>query len=215
MSARSGDEARSQLRVLILGDSISIGYTPYVQEGLIGEASVFRPTLEGGARPENCAGTSRGVKEVQGWLQIDGGSFDVIHFNFGLHDLKRVNAETGRGSNSSSDPHQADLNLYMAQLGEIAGALQDSGAHLIFGTTTPVPPGGVKPHREPADVELYNRAAVELMSEMGIDVNDLYAVALPRLSELQRPVNVHFTPEGSAALADAVVLAIQASQASR
>jgi hypothetical protein len=47
--------------VLILGDSISIGYTPFVQEYLKGRANVFRPMLENG-KPENCAGTTKGVE---------------------------------------------------------------------------------------------------------------------------------------------------------
>ena len=84
-------------KVLILGDSISIGYTPLVQKALEGEAHVFRPMRsEKGA--ENCEGTTYGVTELERWLQIDGGGWDVIHFNFGLHDLKRVHPETRKNS---------------------------------------------------------------------------------------------------------------------
>ncbi|MCA1759186.1 MAG: hypothetical protein LC658_05405, partial [Bacteroidales bacterium] len=53
--------------VLILGDSISIGYTPFVQEYLKGRANVFRPMLENG-KPENCAGTTKGVENIDRWL---------------------------------------------------------------------------------------------------------------------------------------------------
>jgi hypothetical protein len=50
-------------KVLILGDSISIGYTPYVQDMLKEIAEVHRPTLEDGT-PENCEGTTKGILEL-------------------------------------------------------------------------------------------------------------------------------------------------------
>ena len=42
----------------------------------------------------------------------------------------------------------------------------------------------------------------------GILIHDLYAFALVRLGEIQRPVNVHFTPEGSVTLAGEVARVI-------
>lgn len=204
-------EPRGPLRVLILGDSISIGYTSTVRELLADEAVVVRPTLEGGARPENCAGTTKGKEHTGRWLALEGGPFELIHFNFGLHDLKRVDPKTGGGSSDPSAPRQADLERYTEQLRQIALELQASGAALIFATTTPVPEGGVKPHRDPEDVVRYNEAAVSLMGELGIAVDDLYAFALPRLGEIQRPINVHFTPAGSRALGEQVVRSIHAA----
>src|SRR5690242_7520015 len=81
-------KARTALpRVLIIGDSISIGYTPYVKEMLAGEADVDRPA-------ENCQGTKNGIGKIDQWLGDT--KWDVIHFNFGLHDLKHVDAATGK-----------------------------------------------------------------------------------------------------------------------
>ena len=48
-------------------------------------------------------------------------------------------------------------------------------------------------------------AAKEIMNRHDVPINDLYAFALPRLTEIQRPKNVHFTPEGSKQLAGEVV----------
>ena len=42
------------------------------------------------------------------------------------------------------------------------------------------------------------------MDENGIRIDDLYTFALPRLGEIQRPANVHFTPQGSKVLAEQV-----------
>jgi acyl-CoA thioesterase-1 len=198
-------------RVLILGDSISIGYTGHVRKLLGEEAVVVRPTQDAGAKAENCAGTNYGKDHVERWLALDGGPFDVVHFNFGLHDLKRVNPETGSNSKDPADPNQAPLDTYGVQLRSISRRLLDSGATVIFATTTPVPDGALRPHRDPEDVERYNAVAVQVMAELGIQVNDLYAFILPSLGELQRPVNVHFTRAGSAALGGEVAATIRAA----
>jgi hypothetical protein len=201
-------EATEPPRVLLLGDSISIGYTPFVRELLNGHAVVIRPMSNDGARAENCAGTTRGMDHVDRWLKTGGGNFDVIHFNFGLHDLKRVKADSGANSDDKADPQQADLETYSDQLRSITLKLLGSGAQLCFATTTPVPEGGVRPHRDPQDVFDYNAAAVQLMQSLGVTVNDLcsFSQALPAGSQL--PVNVHFSKAGSRDLAGGVASAI-------
>lgn len=199
-------------RVLLLGDSISIGYHAAVVETLGPEFTVVRPMAnpEKG-RAENCEGTTKGVKAIERWLALEGGDWDIVHFNFGLHDLKRVDAQTRRNSNDPADPNQADLATYSQQLAAIADALLACDADLIFATTTPVPEGGVRPHRDPEDVPRYNAAARALMEARGIAIDDLYAFALPRLDELQKPVDVHFTPEGSRLLGEEVARVIRSA----
>ncbi len=183
-------------RVLLLGDSISMGYHDTVVRSLDDEATVIRPK-------GNCEGTTKGVAKITDWLALDGGDFDVVHFNFGLHDLKRVGPD-GRNSDDPNDANQASLEQYERQLRTIVEAIVKSGATPIFATTTPVPEGGVHPHRDPADVDRYNAVAREIMRDFGIDIDDLNGVAARRLDAWQRPVNVHFTTEGSAGLGEAV-----------
>jgi endo-1,4-beta-xylanase len=176
-------------RLLLIGDSISIGYTPPVREALRGRMNVQRI-------PENAAHTRFGAGKVDQWIGSE--KWDVIHFNFGLHDLKIM--EDGK--------HQVPVEEYERHLEAIAKRLQQTGARVIYATTTPVPEGKVSPPRNPADVPLYNQAAKRVMDRLGIPVNDLYAAVLPKLSELQRPVNVHFVDAGSAFLATRVVAEI-------
>jgi len=197
-----------KMRVLILGDSISIGYTPIVKEMLAEDAIVLRAVNAKG-RTENCAGTNHGVKNIDRWLASDGGRWDVIHFNFGLHDLKRVNDETGGNSNDPDDPYQASPKQYERQLREIVGRLKKTGAKLIWATTTPVPAGGVRPHRAVDDPLIYNAIAKRVMSENKIPTNDLFAVATTRQAQIQRSSDVHFSKEGSQLLAAAVVTHIR------
>ena len=206
-------------RVLILGDSISIGYTPFVRQELEGVAEVVRPMrnrAEGASpRPENCEGTNKGVGSIERWLAMEGGPFDVIHFNFGLHDMKRVDPESGRNSNDPLDPHQASPERYQRQLLEITRRLQASGARLVFATTTPVPTGELRPYREPADAVEYNRLALEVMGAEGIEVNDLFGFIEAAAPDLQKPADVHFTREGSRALGGAVAAAVRAIAGTR
>ena len=60
--------------VLILGDSISIGYTPFVRSKLKGVANVFRPLQADGKKPMNCSSSANGLKLlIPGWKIVDGG----------------------------------------------------------------------------------------------------------------------------------------------
>ncbi|MDQ8208251.1 SGNH/GDSL hydrolase family protein [Coraliomargarita sp. SDUM461003] len=194
--------------VLILGDSISISYTLQVRAQLEGKANVFRPHAARGRKPENCQGTTNGVRHIDRWLQ--GRKWDVIHFNWGLHDLKHVDPKTGKNSESFDDPRQAEPDQYEKQLVELVTKLKATGAQLIFATTTPYPEGPDGPARLPEDVELYNSIALEIMQEQAVSVNELYTLCLGKLDTIQLPHNVHFNSAGQALLADAVAEKIEA-----
>lgn len=191
--------------VLIIGDSISLGYTPIVQGLMDGHANIHRPENADGAYL-NCEGTTRGLENIDAWLAA--GDWDVIHFNFGLHDLKHVTS-AGRNSTNPEDPQQADLAQYGKNLRIIVAKLKGTGAKLIFATTTPYPdkPGG--PLRRADQPAQYNDVAREIMVENEIPLNDLHRFVQPRMEELQLPRNVHFKPSGSRALADQVVARIR------
>ena len=186
--------------VLIIGDSISIGYTEQVRTQLEGEANVIH-------NPGNAAGTTLGLEKLQEWLGDT--KWDIIHFNWGLHDLKHV-TESGDNSNDPNDPQQADLATYTANLKVLVKQLEATGAKLIFATTTPYPKG-VRPCRLPADAAKYNAEALTIMNTNNIQINDLYSLALPKLKTLQLPRNVHFKKEGSKVLAEQVAAMIQSA----
>jgi len=199
-------KARTALpRVLIIGDSISIGYTPYVKEMLAGEADVDRPA-------ENCQGTKNGIGKIDQWLGDT--KWDVIHFNFGLHDLKHVDAATGKNSDKEEDPHQSDVETYARNLKEITKKLKATGAKLIFATTTPYPDKVTNPLRRLEDVHVYNRAALKVMKKYKVKIDDLYSFALTIMAAHQIPNNVHFTKDGSKELAGKVVESIRTSLSS-
>lgn len=187
--------------VLILGDSISIGYTLQVRELLKGKANVYRPVAANGKQPENCSGTTAGLQGIDRWLGKR--KWKVIHFNWGLHDLKHVNA-SGANSNRAEDPFQANPQQYAENLEKIVVKLEATGAKLIFATTTPVVVGTTNPLREADAPSQYNTAALKIMKAHGIEVNDLFGLCQPHLAEWQLPKNVHFKPAGSQAMAKQV-----------
>lgn len=184
-------------RVLLIGDSISIGYTLAVREELKGKANVHRPAT-------NCGPTTRGVAEIDKWL--GDGKWDVIHFNFGLHDLKFVD-DQGKNASPDKGHPQVSADDYQKNLETLVARMKKTGAKLIFATTTPVPMGADA--RIKGDEEKYNEIAAGVMKKHGVAIDDLYAFSLPKLAEIQLPANVHFKPEGSKVLAKQVAAEIQ------
>ncbi len=180
-------------RVLLLGDSISMGYTLPVRARLHGKANVQRPA-------ENCSESAKGVKRLDAWLSD--GKWDVIHFNFGLHDVKYLDA-AGKYVTPDKGEQVASVADYEKNLRLIVARLKQTGAKLIFATTTPVP--SASSGRVEHDERRYNEAAVRVMKELGVAVDDLHAVATAQQAKIQLPHNVHFTPQGYDVLADAVV----------
>lgn len=192
--------------VLILGDSVSIGYTLNVRELLKGKANVYRPLMGGSKKPDNCGNTRQGIEKIETWLGST--QWDVIHFNWGLHDLRKMNPAKGQDAGDSSVPSAVSLAEYEKNLDRLVDRLAQTGAVLIFGTTTPYPEG-VTPYRAPADAIRYNEAACRVMNKHGVLIDDLYTPVAPKLAELQQPVNVHFNEEGNAFLGKLVADAIE------
>ncbi len=204
-SFKSLNEEKRLPKILILGDSISIGYFPFIEKSLVGIADIRRPMLPNGGF-ENCGGTSKALKHIYNWIGET--NWDLIHFNFGLHDIKHVNPVNGKNSNSFNDPHQASPEQYEDNLEKIVEILKKTGAKLIFATTTPYPHSKLKPARKPGMHKIYNQIALGVMKKHKVKINDLHSFVLPRMNELQRPNNVHFSEYGSKELAKVVVKSI-------
>lgn len=196
-SHAQGMEATEMPRVLIIGDSISIGYFEPTKALLEGQADVYH-------NPGNAAHTANGLAELDEWLGDT--QWDVIHFNHGLHDLKYMN-EKGALVDPAVGVQQIPIDRYERNLEELTRRLEKTGATLIFATTTPVPEGSSG--RIQGDAKRYNEAALKVMKKYRVRINDLYAFALPRLDAIQRPRNVHFTDEGSRLLAEQVAASIR------
>jgi lysophospholipase L1-like esterase len=189
-------DVRGLPRILLIGDSISIGYTESVRKELAGKANVHRIPINGSS-------TVVGLKNIEVWLGKQ--QWDVIHFNFGLHDLKIM--EGGQ--------HQVALADYQNNLRKIVQRFKKTGARLIWATTTPIPDSRQDPPRVSSDVPVYNTAARKIMEDERVPIDDLYALIKPRQEELQVPANVHFIAAGYNLLAHQVAESILKALQSR
>lgn len=187
-------------RVLIIGDSISIGYTKDVQQLLNGKAAVTRIRGNGG-------NTGRGLQNIDKWLGDK--HYDVIHFNWGLWDLcyRHPESKTQGKRDKKRGIITATPEQYSQNLTKLVARLKQTKATLIWANTTPVPP--LEAGRHEGDGKKYNAIAEKVMKANGIVVNDLHVAILPHMSKYQvGPGNVHFKPEGSKLLAEQVAKAI-------
>jgi lysophospholipase L1-like esterase len=176
-------------RVLLIGDSISMGYTLPVRKALSGKANVHRVMENGGP-------TSKSLEKIDSWLGDK--HWDVIHFNWGLHDLK-----------VEGDKNQVPIDQYEKNLRTLVERLKKTDAKLIWCSTTPVPEGVTSPIRHNDSVMAYNEVAKKVMDENNIPINDLYTFALPKLKDIQLPKNVHYTDKGYEVLAEPVAAVIE------
>jgi hypothetical protein len=167
-------------RVLLIGDSVSRAYTLAVRKSLAGKANVHRA-------PANCGPTKAGVDKLDVWL--GDGKWDLIHFNFGIHDRATPTAD------------------YRDRLGRIVDRLAATGAKLVWATTTPIPDVPAKGYTAESIVER-NAVAAELMKAKGVAVNDLFTAVSPHVAEYRLPEDVHFNAAGYDFLAAKVAEAI-------
>ena len=171
-------------RVLLIGDSISLGYFPLVQEALKGEAVVVS------------SGQAQGTRFVgENFDQIlatGGGDWEVIHFNAGLHDVKQNRI--------------VPIDEYEKNLRDIIRRLKAAKARIVWASTTPL-----LNEQLDKDVVEYNAAAKKIMDASGIPIDDLYTLARPRMADVHRGDGMHFAEAGSKLLANSVADSIRAA----
>ena len=195
-------------RVLLIGDSVSVAYTLDVRKNLAGIANVHRIAANGGSTR-----TALGDYGLVRWLK-PGEKWDVIHFNEGLHDLsyrfpddRDKNDKGEYASPTNGGRPNVSLEQYEKNLRLIVARLRQTGAKLIFASTTPVPESDAAKYVKDSELP-YNAVAKKVMAEEGVTWNDLWAVVKPRQAELQGKRNVHFMASGSAVLAKQVAEAV-------
>lgn len=179
-------------RVLLIGDSISIGYTGPVRELLKDKANVHRI-------PQNGGPTRLGMEKIDAWLGK--GKWDVIHFNWGIHDLKYM----------PDEKRQVEPGDYEKNLRALVAKMKATGAKLIWATTTPIPSGELVPARRFGEVAEYNAIAEKVMKENGVAIDDLNAAVTPQVAKLQNPKDVHYNAAGYKFLAEQVAKSIEAA----
>lgn len=161
--------------VLIIGDSVSIAYTPYAQKEL--------PDLKIVHNYDNARNSDHGVNMIDTWLN-QSPTWKLVTFNHGIWDM--------------SDSWLVSIPQYKKNLRAIGLKIKARSEKVIFFTTTHIPVN--EPYTQGRNVADLNNAAIEVMNEIGIPVYDLNAVS-NTITHLHRngPAqdDVHWDPAGS------------------
>jgi len=185
-------------KVLIIGDSISIGYTPHVARELEGEFAVVHHEGNGGDSQNVLA-------RLDEWLAADADA-QLVHVNAGLHDCRFWR---------DRQACQVPVESYRTNLAEIVRRLRATGKALVWATITPVVEAGTtRPDLEffryNETVARYNAAAREIMDAAGVSVSDLHLALIEAgPARLVSADGVHMTDEGYALLGRAVARAVR------
>jgi len=177
-------------RVLLIGDSITLGYSGHVKKLLAGKANV------------DVLATSKGIDDPaflkETAYALEGYAHAVVHFNNGLH-----------GWHVNNEAYAECVRAYVKELQRLA-----PNAKLVWASTTPVPSRrrGAKLDKKRNGIVLArNKAARQAMDELGIPINDLYGLMVGDLEQLTASKgNVHYGEKGKAMQGQAVADAIAA-----
>ena len=181
-------------QLLVIGDSISIGWSPVLFPLLTHYESQHVPTNAGPA--------SKGFACARTW--VGNVSWDVVLWNFGLHSLDRHRLPDGSATLPTSEAET--LANYTRELQAIAQVLKQHSRRVIWVDTTPVPLNVTSgPERHNQYVIQFNAAANAVMNSLGIQTSDVYGAVMtvcPATSgppdqtyascRIQSPGGVHF-----------------------
>jgi len=177
--------------VLLVGDSIRVSYQPLVAELLAGKAEIVGPA-------DNCQYALYTLSSIGRWIG-ELGAPDIVHWNNGLHDC---------GHNPARYPVQIPLDMYVRNVELILRQLRQWTPNVIWATTTPVHPD--RPFRSDEwswrneEIDEYNAAALELMKEDEVPINDLHRLVWDNISQYLSEDMLHLNEPGRQASARVV-----------
>jgi hypothetical protein len=180
--------------VLLIGDSIRIGYDKAVKKSLEGIANVFYPG-------ENCRFASYVLRYLHEYRAlVKDGEVDVLHFNTGLWDCLRLFEE---------DPH-TPIEVYAYYMERVCIRIKKffPNAKVIFATSTSVQSEkmGKNFKRYNEEIEEYNKVAVDIVKKHGFIVNDLYALSKALPEEAHSDAVHYYTSIGTEAFTKQVLI---------
>jgi hypothetical protein len=171
-------------KVLLLGDSIRMGYDDYVKSELK-EYDVYYDPIDNGRFISYTIWMFNNLNNQHG-------PFDIVHFNTGYWDINR------EGPNGEP---QTPLKEYLNSLERLVNLIRSTGATPIFATTTPIYDTPIKEGEYEALnyknewVIEYNEKAIELMKKLGVQINDLYSLMLKEKRYGKCSDSLHLTEE--------------------
>lgn len=185
------------MNVLLIGDSIRMFYEKDVQSRLGDAYKLYAPK-------ENCRFSSYVLNSLRFWL-TQYPTPDIIHFNSGLWDSAILYSEDGCFT---------EIDDYVENMKKILRVLKNTGAKLIFATTTPVSKekknliGPIPPAHRNEDIIRYNAAVLDAFRDEDIYINDLFSLMYDDKEKYLSEDMIHPNEEGIKLLGNAVAQAI-------
>jgi lysophospholipase L1-like esterase len=178
--------------ILLIGDSIRLGYCKTVREQLADVANVFYPT-------ENCRNTQYVITKLYAWSnEYPADEIKLVQFNCGHWDIAHWNGY--EESLTTLAEYRRNIKMIIHLLRKLFPK-----AKLVFATTTAMNPNGslgVNP-RSNDEIVRYNRVAVEVAENSEVTVNDLNAITATYPAQMFRDY-CHLTEAAFAELGKAV-----------
>lgn len=184
-------------KVVLLGDSIRLGYEKYVKDSLEGVAEVYSPA-------DNCKFTLNLMRYLHGYVGPEGlpSDADIVHWNAGLWDVINM-----VGDDMPLTPPDAYENLIKRINKRIRFCFPN--AKIIFANTTTVVEeaytGIVR--RFNSDIVRYNEIALKALAGTDTVINDLYSITKDIPSECRSDMT-HFNTESGVRTLGGKVLAV-------
>ena len=207
--------------ILLLGDSIRMGYDSFVREKLKGRANVF-------FSEDNGRFAQYTLRTLNNWISdLALPEIHVVHWNNGLWDVLHLNSnpcggdgeaegETFTPENVSADLHfdkdpLTPPEVYRYMVGRVLTRLRQlfPKAEVVFATSTPViEEQATWAYRSNAEIRQYNAIAREVLTPRGVRINELGDFAERNCSGLHRDW-VHFNEEGSSLMAGEIIQCLE------
>lgn len=184
-------------KIVLIGDSIRVGYDKYVKQALEGEAEVLYPSDSGRF-------AQYVLRAVSDWKKSGewGDDVDLVHWNAGLWDTLRL-----YGDEPLTPP-----DMYGEMIRRIDKRLRllFPKAKMIFATSTRVLEEKYVPDflRYNREIEEYNRIALSALSGTDTVINDLYVFTKDLPEEFYSDMTHLYTPEGTHAMTNRVLSVI-------
>ncbi len=159
--------SEDKANIFLIGDSIRMGYCATVADELVDVAQVFYPK-------GNCKNTQNVITSMKTWVNMFDrcDRIDIVQFNCGHWDAAHWSGY--EISLTSENEYARNIKMIICLLKRYF-----CNAKIVFATTTPMNPSGVvgvNP-RSNAEIDQYNKIAIDVSTSENIIVNDLNAVA--------------------------------------
>ena len=173
-------------KIVLIGDSIRMGYDKYVKEALADVAEVYYPE-------ENCKFAEYVLRFAHEWKNNEKWPTDVdlVHWNAGLWDALEL----------FGDVPLTSISYYKEAIARIDKRLRMlfPKAKIVFATSTAVLEDLCSPdfRRHNSTIMEYNEAALEALKSTDTVINDLWPISYSCPREYHSDFVHYYTPEGT------------------